>query len=485
MLPNRVLVLPLSALLFACSGPADPVDEASTTAAPSPEAPAVPPVELAPPPSEEEVAALLDGWLAAQNEGDFEAYQALYADRFLGVKRSGPRTSRFDRAGWLADRQRMFRKTVVVRADDRQINRWSAGAKLSFTQTWASGRYQDVGPKQLVLSRQGGALRIAREEMLSSTLLGAEAGAGSASAQLALLVGPGRGWVALREAEQAEGGGAVELVGRGPIVVGKNASGAADVAGWTQGGLRLYGPAGPVCEARAGRTAVLSMFEPHWGQSAQWDGQTDDGEPGPPWSEQRVAEDAWSAGGLTLLARELAPAGRCEGALWARDPSLPAPSVFAEVAPVPRGTADHIVARFQALPGYHALQEEYEAEEDPDPDRPPRWHEHASEGISVRLFGAPDGARYASASAQAGEGCGRFFGEFWALWRWEVHAEGPSMTLLTDPAEPGLYFEPRACADVDGDGSPEFISGDAVVRSVGGTHQPSLDHSVPSFDCGC
>ena len=50
------------------------------------------------------VQAVIDAWLAAQNGGDFAAYQALYADKMEGVKRVGPRTWRFDRKGWLADR---------------------------------------------------------------------------------------------------------------------------------------------------------------------------------------------------------------------------------------------------------------------------------------------------------------------------------------------------------------------------------------------
>ena len=437
-------------------------------------------------PSSEEIAALLDRWLAAQNEGDFESYQALYAERFLGVKRSGPRTVRFDRAGWLADRQRMFRKKVTVLAEDRKVSSWSAGAKLLFKQTWSSGSYKDVGPKQLVLSRQGGALRIAREEMLSSSLLHADPAAGvSTVRELALLVGPGRSWLALREAEQDESEGTPELVGRGPITVARPAAVGAEGAAWADTRLRLYGSAGPLCEAAAGPLAVVSMFEPHWAQSQQWDGVDDEGEQGAAWSDRRIAEDAWSVGGLSMLASPVETTPSCEGALWARDASLPAPAVLAEVLPVPRGTADHIRAAFSALRGHRALQAEYEAEEDPEPDRAKLWHEHSSGGVTVRLFGARGGTRYAAASVQAGDGCGRFYGEFWALWSWQDTAEGPSMTLLTDPAEPGGFFAPTACADVDGDGSPEFISNEAVVRSIDGSFQRTVEAAVPSYDCGC
>jgi hypothetical protein len=48
-----------------------------------------------------EARALFDDWLAAQNDGDFAAYQKLYGADFSGVRRSGPRTVALDRAGWL------------------------------------------------------------------------------------------------------------------------------------------------------------------------------------------------------------------------------------------------------------------------------------------------------------------------------------------------------------------------------------------------
>ena len=49
----------------------------------------------------------------AQNTGNFDAYQSLCAPSFSGVRRSGPRNASFDRAGWMADRQRMFQKPTV------------------------------------------------------------------------------------------------------------------------------------------------------------------------------------------------------------------------------------------------------------------------------------------------------------------------------------------------------------------------------------
>jgi hypothetical protein len=129
---------------------------------------------------------LVAEWLAAQNRGDFDAYQKLYANGFHGVRRSGTRTVELDRAGWIADRQRMFQKPMTVSADSIDVERRSNGFRVTLLQTFASGRYHDVGRKQLELIRQDGALRIVREEQLES--VGAPAQA--SGAQYVLLLVP-------------------------------------------------------------------------------------------------------------------------------------------------------------------------------------------------------------------------------------------------------------------------------------------------------
>lgn len=116
-----------------------------------------------------EARALMQAWLDAQNKGDFAAYQALYAAGFSGIRRSGGRKVSLDRAGWLRDRARMFKKPMVVAASEVR----AGPLRLDFVQSWQSGSYKDTGRKQLVLTREGGALRIVREEMLESVLAGA------------------------------------------------------------------------------------------------------------------------------------------------------------------------------------------------------------------------------------------------------------------------------------------------------------------------
>lgn len=113
---------------------------------------------------------LVAAWLAAQNSGDFAAYEALYAAELIGIKRVGEKETMFDRKGWLADRRRMFKKKMAVDAAALSVSTRPGFAVALFTQSWSSGSFKDVGPKQLVIVREPGGVRIAREEMLRSTV---------------------------------------------------------------------------------------------------------------------------------------------------------------------------------------------------------------------------------------------------------------------------------------------------------------------------
>lgn len=115
-----------------------------------------------------EAGALLERWLETQNKGDFEGYQKLYAVVFTGVRRSGAKVVRLDRAGWFQDRARMFKKPMTVAAEEREIVPIGDGFRVTFTQVWSSGSYKDAGKKRLDLAREGGELRVAREELLES-----------------------------------------------------------------------------------------------------------------------------------------------------------------------------------------------------------------------------------------------------------------------------------------------------------------------------
>lgn len=121
--------------------------------------------------SESEVEALVERWRVAQNAGDFEAYAALYGDGFEGVKRAGEAEQRLDRAGWLADRKRMFARPMHVAVDELRVELAGQGARVELVQTWSSGSFGDRGRKRLELAPGAGGLVIVREEMLDSRIV--------------------------------------------------------------------------------------------------------------------------------------------------------------------------------------------------------------------------------------------------------------------------------------------------------------------------
>jgi hypothetical protein len=123
--------------------------------------------------------ALLDRWVAAQNQHDFDAYLAMYEPRhFRGVKRthrSG--VKEFDFAGWKKDRKRMVLGKAEVAAELLDIATWlDPGRKLKpgvshvrFVQRWRGGGYADHGVKVLFLWRDArGVQRIVYEDLLNS-----------------------------------------------------------------------------------------------------------------------------------------------------------------------------------------------------------------------------------------------------------------------------------------------------------------------------
>jgi Domain of unknown function (DUF4440) len=108
--------------------------------------------------------ALLSAWTEAQNQGDFERYERLYARTFRGTRRTGGKVRSMDRSAWMEERARMFRAPLAVEATEVQIE----GKRLRFVQTWSDGAWADRGSKVLEVVEEGGALRIAGETLMAS-----------------------------------------------------------------------------------------------------------------------------------------------------------------------------------------------------------------------------------------------------------------------------------------------------------------------------
>lgn len=471
----RGTVLVISIALLACNSKKE-----RTRAEPEPEGTekVKPPVHAEPPPAmkEDAVRALVDAWLRAQNEGDFAAYQALYAERFTGIKRVGPRTFHYDRAGWLADRERMFGKKMSVHAAGTKVAAGPQQAIVVFEQTWASGTYKDVGPKQLVVIAEPAGLRIGREEMVASTIVGQDTeGAGLPREAYAPLVD---GFVLIDSAaDEAWAEGQPELVSRGAPAVATRAAKPAAVPeplrAW-QGRAVVVVPAeGAPCAATVSSLHLITGYEPHWGTLQMWDG---DG--GAPVSEEDVAQEIWSMGTQRMLVGELQLAGPCEGALWVRvddkDPVIRVPA-----ADIDSELAVAAVERTMKLPGYQLIQKDY--------GKPDRWDLDDGAKPKVGFFHDPRAERtFIAVAMRAGPGCGDFYGELWAVYQVVDRGKaGRELVLLTDDKNPGPYFFPTAVIDADRDGDVEFIDATSIVRLVGTVYRRTEDVTYPSFDCPC
>lgn len=112
--------------------------------------------------------ALVVRWLVAQNDGNFAAYQALYAQSFAGTKRVGKQAKTFDRAGWIKDRKAMFKNKMKVTATPLTITRDGAALVITVLQRFEQGHFADVGEKRLVIDLRAAAGPILAEEMLAS-----------------------------------------------------------------------------------------------------------------------------------------------------------------------------------------------------------------------------------------------------------------------------------------------------------------------------
>ena len=431
-----------------------------------------------------DVQRLVQAWLEAQNTGRFEAYQALYAPRFTGVRRSGARTVQLDRQGWLADRARMFRKAMKVEAKDLQISASATSARVLMQQAWSSASYKDVGPKQLIVVRTADGLRIAREEMLQSRLVGGLATRAAAAEALALaddesvlLSGaPDDAWA--RGAPRGDGATWAERDVREAAL--PKALGA-----WKGKKVRLYGPAGPLCEATIASLVLRAEVVPHFGTVQEWNGQGD----GPKRSPAQIAAEVWSmaAGdGHALFGRLSA---RCPGAVWARAADLPAPAI----TPVeePSGSLrEAALSAFRRLRAYRDLQAAYgESSEAPAGKRRARWEDADGAKPHVYALGATGGG-LVLVSAQAGAGCGRFEGSLVGLWEVRGDASSPKLSPLSLPADEALIV--RAAVDLDGDGKPEIVVGPhgmyserGILRWNGKAYTLDVLHQIPFHDCPC
>ena len=153
---RRVFVAMCALALIACGGEKSSTDSEASAA----EAKQASPLE-----------AVLTQWCDAQTAGDFDAYSALYAAEFKGIKRSKKRKAKtYDQKAWLKDRGKMFKKPLHVDCRAPKITKGDDGstASITFEQYWRSPTYADQGDKRLDLKKSDSGWVLVGEEMLNS-----------------------------------------------------------------------------------------------------------------------------------------------------------------------------------------------------------------------------------------------------------------------------------------------------------------------------
>lgn len=427
-----------------------------------------------------EARGLVDKWLKAQNDGDFTGYVSLYAARFTGVRRSGARTVRLDRDGWMKDRGRMFQKKMEVAAEDVKIAATPLAARVLLVQRFKQGSYQDVGPKQLVIVREGGAARIAREEMLQSEIVrpGVPTGAaGARDGQQLVLVTP-QGLVLSSSPDEAWGRGRRSVDLGDPVVVTqavepKKLPGA--LAAWAGRPVRLHTAAGKSCDATVTGFKLMSRVIPHFGTRQEWE-QKKRGE---------IADEAWNlaAGGRVLVGELSKP---CPNAVFARAASLAAPPA-AMAADADAKLRQQALKALRALAPWQSTQKSYKS----DSGGKGNWDEHEGASPAVKVFRLTPAGRpartFVSATATVAGSCGEFNGDLWALWE----LVGDKLVLRNAPGT--ISIVPVLAVDADGDGDPEllyerateFDNQGGVVRPQGGVWNDVEKLAVPYLDCPC
>ena len=203
---------------------------------------------------------LVDAWLAAQNKGDFAAFEKLCAAKFTGVRR------------WARARCRSIAKAGgrprphVPKADEgeRQRRRRSAPhrPRRASRSCRSSSRaaITTAGRKQLVVVREAGVARIAQEEMIASEKSGATS---PAAGSFALVIGkyaildPDAG------DEFATGAARVDDDGN-PLVTSKRASGLPpELAAYAGKKLIVQSAGAEPCTATVKEVRVVGVVVPH------------------------------------------------------------------------------------------------------------------------------------------------------------------------------------------------------------------------------
>jgi hypothetical protein len=391
------------------------------------------------------LSAFLARWLDSQNRGDFAAYDALYASKFMGVKRAGPRTTRYERAGWLADRARMFKKPMRVEALAPSIHAGVASAELEFTQRFASGSFADEGKKRLLVVREAGALKVAQEEMLASRETSGEGPALDTAFDFHFVLPLKRGLYVVLDSTSAEGSGPIRLEEvpdqdaqvwtTSRALSGKELTPALRALR----GQRLRLDSG--CSGELGEPVILARVDPHFSDEQAWNNTFED-QPQGALSLQQQAEAAFALGGHLIAA----PLTGCAEGSYAQRESTAAPSAGEKLED--EALARRARAAFAKLPEVLEHQAGYTS--GVERAQGSWW----ASSLAVEIYRHPrSGQILVSAHAAAwGDECADFSAQEWAFFELRGKALVP---LRTIPLTANL----ESVLDINGDGRLELVVG--------------------------
>lgn len=430
---------------------------------------------------------MVQAWTDAQSSNDFESYERLYADRFTGVKRAGTFTARLDRKAWMADRKTMIAPGLVVEARDPAVDVTDAIATVRFTQHYKSAHFEDVGPKQLVVIATLAGPRIAREEMLSSSIQMQGMGK-PLSARLH--AADSRGVFLVVEATDDAGKGSPRVVTPEYLDGVQEADRDVDPKALTDQqrayegrSFTVYDAAGNACPVVVKGFTMKSLLVAHFGVLQSFEDKTQ--YPDPVALAKKKAEtyvELSGPNGRYLYGRFETP---CKGARWAVEGSAIAVTPAVEATPAERDAA---LFALRATKPSAALQAEF-VKDHPEKKSSP-WYAYDG-NVTVAAFRPPQGASTLIVGAHGGAGCNDFYGSLMAVFD-AADAAHPSLrgTVNDSPSFPRLL----AAVDLDGDGDVEFIAGptdetsafDLIRRrSKSGPYVRERFFEVPFLDCPC
>ncbi|HYQ17043.1 MAG TPA: hypothetical protein VEQ58_14830 [Polyangiaceae bacterium] len=426
--------------------------------------------------SEADVKAFIERWQSAQNGRDFEAYSRSYAERFMGLKRVGAYSKRFDRAGWLADRKPMFDAGARVSVSDVQLVAAAGVTRATFTQAFSSGTFRDVGKKELFLVATPGGISITKEEMLDSQVSEQPSATESVLAfhRDGVVVERGfdkrklKGEPRLREAAATDPIGIAYQVS--PEVLSPAAR------AWLGREVTVYTASGKSCTGKVARFEVRVQAVPHSGMRQEWNGEFDAPKASPAQIASTIENMAQNEEHFVVGVLDHACAGS-----WST--AAPA-SAFTPARAAEGALRQAAVAAFKALPAYAQLQKQF-VQESKVTDR--GW-EADGKLLRVMELRVPNQPALLLVTARTDGGCSEFSGSLSALWQLEGPANAPKLSLLAPSFS--AYVTLRGALDLGDAGlallaGPDDFDDELSVLRVSPRVSRRVLLSVAVWECLC